>query len=150
MGRKAILLLTSLAVMVVVSAGLALAAAITGTNGPDTLNGTQDADKIAGSAKGDTINGKAGNDQLFGDSGNDNVNGGPGADNVQGGTGTDTANGQDGDSDFVTVVDNDTNDTAIGGAGTNDTCVVDLINGQTDDTAASCEEILETHQRGHM
>jgi Ca2+-binding RTX toxin-like protein len=146
MGRKAILLLTSLAVMVVVSAGLALAAAITGTRGPDTLSGTQNADKIAGSAKGDIISGKAGNDQLFGDSGNDNVNGGAGADNVQSGTGIDSANGQDGAGDFVSVVDNDTNDTAIGGAGSNDTCVVDQIGMQRDDFTASCERVLVTEE----
>lgn len=144
MGRKAILLLTSLAVMVVVSAGLALAANITGTKQPDTLTGTPDADKIAGSAKVDTINGEAGNDQLYGDSGNDIVNGGPGADNVQSGTGIDTANGQDGDSDFVSVVDNDTKDTASGGAGNNDTCVVDLIDGQRDEFTASCEKVYQT------
>jgi Ca2+-binding RTX toxin-like protein len=144
MGRKAILLLTSVAVMVVVSAGFALAAVITGTKQPDTLSGTQNADKIAGSAKGDAIMGKAGNDQLHGDSGNDNINGGPGADNVQSGTGVDTANGQDGNSDFVSVVDNDTQDTAIGGAGTNDICVVDQIGGQRDDFTASCETVRVT------
>jgi Ca2+-binding RTX toxin-like protein len=144
MGRKAILLLTSLAVMVVVSAGLALAAAISGTNGSNILNGTQNADQIAGSASGDTINGRAGTDRLFGDSGNDTLNGGTGDDNVQGGTGIDTANGQDGNNDFVSVVDNDTNDTAIGGAGNNDTCVVDLVNGVRDDFTASCEKVYQT------
>jgi hypothetical protein len=65
---------------------------------------------------------------------------------VQSGTGRDTANGQDGNSDFVSVVDNSTNDTAIGGAGSNDTCVVDQIGMERDDFTASCERVLVTEE----
>jgi Ca2+-binding RTX toxin-like protein len=144
MGRRAILLGGALLTMVVVAAGVALAANITGTNDPDRLNGTENADKIAGSAKADIINGLGGNDQLFGDAGNDTVNGGDGSDNVQGGTGEDVAKGQSGDEDFVSVVDNDTNDFASGGEGDDDTCVVDLVNGVNDDFSASCETVLQT------
>ena len=151
MGRRAILLLTSVAVMVAVSAGFALGAAIVGTNGPDNLQGTANGDKIAGAGQNDNINGLAGQDQLSGDTGSDDVNGGPDRDIVQASTagGTDTGNGGEGDLDWVSVADRDTNDLAVGGPGAHDTCVFDVIvadngmGGETttsDDVAGSCEE----------
>ena len=146
MGRKAILLLTSLAVMVVVSAGVALAAAIVGTNGPDTLVGTANGDKIAGAGANDTIRGQAGNDQLSGDTGADDVFGDADRDIVQASTagGADTGNGGEGDFDWVSVADRDANDLAVGGPGAHDTCVFDVIRLENnsivqDDVTGSCE-----------
>jgi Ca2+-binding RTX toxin-like protein len=145
MGRKVTLLLTSLAVMIVVSAGVALAAAIVGTNGPDNLQGTANGDKIAGAGANDTISGLAGVDLLFGDSGSNTVNGGGDRDIVFGDAGgASTANGQDGDFDWVSVADRDTRDLVVGGAGDNDTCVYDTIRDadedeSSDDVGASCE-----------
>src|SRR4051812_16238088 len=56
-------------------AGVALAATINGTNGPDTLIGTP---------KNDTIKGKGGNDDILGLAGDDNEDGGTGADDMYG------------------------------------------------------------------
>jgi Ca2+-binding RTX toxin-like protein len=114
-------------------------------NQANTLNGTNAADQIAGGASNDTVNGEGGNDEIFGDSGDDTLNGDAGNDNVQGGTGDNRVNGNDG-KDFVSGVDNDINDVVNGGPGNDDTCVVDLINGQTDDATTSCETILEAQQ----
>ena len=146
MGRKAILLLTSVAVMVVLSAGVALAAAIVGTNGPDNLQGTANGDKIAGAGANDTIRGQAGNDQLSGDTGADDVFGDADRDIVQASTagGADTGNGGEGDFDWVSVADRDANDLAVGGPGAHDTCIIDEIKLENnsfveDDDAASCE-----------
>jgi Ca2+-binding RTX toxin-like protein len=149
MGRRAILLLTSLAVMVGVSAGLALGATIVGTNAANILQGTANPDKIAGAGGNDTISGLAGNDLLFGDSGSNTVNGGGGRDIVFGDAGgASTANGKDGDRDWVSVADRDTRDLAVGGAGDEDTCVIDKIRDQVgdvseDEASTSCEVVRE-------
>jgi Ca2+-binding RTX toxin-like protein len=123
------------------AAGFAFAALLTGTERPDLLTGTKTNDHIAGSANNDSINGRAGNDALFGDGGNDTLDGGPGRDNVQGGTGQDVASGGDGNGDFVSVVDHETDDRAVGG-GEDDICVGDFdMSTGTSDTLddSTCE-----------
>jgi hypothetical protein len=52
------------------------------------------------------------------------------------------ARGNDGD--WVSVVDNDTNDVVSGGDGIEDVCVVDLINGVRDDFSYTCEKVYQT------
>ena len=116
--RRAILLLTVMAVTLVVVAGVALAASMTGTNQANTLTGTANPDKIAGGGGNDTIDGKQGNDVLFGDHGN--------SDTIIGGA----------DDDFINSADSVGGDdvTAGGNTAAGDVCVVDEgddINGTT-------------------
>lgn len=54
------------------------------------------------------------------------------------------ARGYDGDGDWVSVVDNDTDDFVSGGNGTDDVCVVDLVNGVRDEFSDTCEKVYQT------
>ncbi|MBJ7331263.1 MAG: hypothetical protein JHC95_15325 [Solirubrobacteraceae bacterium] len=99
MSRRVIALLL---VLVVLPAGPALAEAMRGTKGDDTIDGTARADRIDGlrgndqlhgRGGNDRVNGGAGNDLLSGDAGNDRLNGGPGDDTLLGGAGGDILNG---------------------------------------------------------
>jgi Ca2+-binding RTX toxin-like protein len=117
MMRRAILLLATMALTVLVASGVALAVTKIGTNGPDHLRGTNGADTLIGKGGNDILNALAGYDNLvggrgkdvvvggrsccdlgdfsggdknlLGGSGNDAVIGGLGADNVVGGAGND-------------------------------------------------------------
>ncbi len=75
--RRAILMVATMALTLLVASGVALAVTKIGTNGPDTLKGTNGADNLLG---------KGGNDILFALRGRDNLLGGPGKDIVVGGT----------------------------------------------------------------
>jgi Ca2+-binding RTX toxin-like protein len=101
-------------------AGVALAMTITGTSDPNNITATNKADNIAASANRDVVNAKGGPDRIFGDGGNDTLDGGAGRDHIEGGDGDNVARGNDGDGDWVSVVDNDTNDFVSGGDGTED------------------------------
>src|ERR671912_507708 len=59
-------------------------------------------------------------------------------------TGNNVARGYDGDGDWVSVVDNDTDDFVSGGNGTDDVCVVDLVNGVRDEFSDTCEKVYQT------
>src|SRR5215203_865534 len=74
--RRLVFLLTTIALVLVLASGVALAVDRIGTNGPDTLRGTNGADNLLG---------KGGNDALFGLTGRDNMLGGEGKDWVLGG-----------------------------------------------------------------
>jgi Ca2+-binding RTX toxin-like protein len=117
----------------IMNGGVALAATITGTEGPDTIQGTPDADTISALGGDDTVNGRAGNDvirggdgndtlagddgidRIFGGNDNDQISGGPGRDGLVGDAGNDTLDGG-GDADF-TLAGGDGDDTVLGGAG---------------------------------
>ena len=75
--RRAILIVATMALTLLVASGVALAVNKIGTNGPDTLRGTNGADNLLG---------KGGNDKLYALRGRDNLLGGPGKDIVIGGT----------------------------------------------------------------
>ncbi len=75
--RRTILLLATIALTLVVAAGVALAVNKVGTDGRDFLKGTDGADNLVG--KGDS-------DRIFGLAGKDNLIGGPGKDAVFGGS----------------------------------------------------------------
>ena len=132
MKRRGVLLLTSIVVMVVVGAGVALAASITcsggnclGTNGSDVITGTGQTDYITAASGSDLVNAKGGADEVYGDRGNDTLNGQGGNDYVEAGRGENVARGNGGNFDVVNVVDGDGNDFASGGDGTDDLCIVD-------------------------
>ena len=167
MRTRGVLLLTSIVVMVVVGAGIALAANIScpsgggkclGTNKSDNITGSNNKDKITGAAGGDTINAKGGNDEAYGDAGDDTLNGGEGSDYGEGGRGNNTVNGQGGDSDVSNVVDGDANDFASGGDGGNDQCIVDgggfvgsgaIFSGPDtngDDFSNTCEDVYRARE----
>jgi Ca2+-binding RTX toxin-like protein len=147
MGRRLTLLLAAVATMVVVSAGVALAANIIGTNGNDNCGAltpppSNNADNITLAGGDDQCNARGGADQVYGDSGDDQIQGGGATDDLYGGGGQNDVDGQGGNNDFVSVVDNDSNagfdDTAAGGSGTGDTCAVD-DSSEADNT---CENVL--------
>lgn len=114
--RRILLVLTAIGVAVLLASGLAIAATILGTDGPDTLTGTSGDDTIEGFGGNDTISGMAGSDtikgglgadklyggneyqsvgasadrdRLEGDEGQDTIVGGPGVDELKGGEGND-------------------------------------------------------------
>jgi Ca2+-binding RTX toxin-like protein len=74
--RRAISMVATMAMSLLVASGVALAVTKIGTNGPDTLRGTNGPDNLIG---------KGGNDELFSLAGDDTLLGGPGKDVVWGG-----------------------------------------------------------------
>jgi len=54
------------------------------------------------------------------------------------------ARSNEGDDDWVSVEDNDTDDFVSGGNDTDDVCVVDLVNGVRDDFSDTCERVYQT------
>lgn len=103
--RRIILSLTVIAVALLVSTSVALAATKNcpysgdcfGTSSADTLYGTKGQNYIYGLAGKDTIYGYAGNDSLEGGDGNDVIRGGKGDDYLFGEKGDDYLNGGPGD-----------------------------------------------------
>jgi Ca2+-binding RTX toxin-like protein len=147
MGRRLTLLLAAVATMVVVSAGVALAANIIGTNNGENCATlapppTQQADNITLAGGDDECNARGGADQVYGDSGDDIIMGGNQTDSLYGDSGTNDVDGGAGNNDWVSVVDNDGgaggDDTAAGGTGTGDTCAVD----DPSEADPSCENVL--------
>lgn len=110
--RRAIVLLSAIAAVLVVGGGVALAATIRcdggdcfGTNKHDTMYGSNKHDAIfarmgddlvTGREKGDNLNGQDGADKVHGGPGDDWVKGGDGRDMVKGSNGHDTINGGSG------------------------------------------------------
>jgi hypothetical protein len=98
--RRALLLVSTTALVMLVACGAALAASIDcpnasggycyGTPQGDALYGTPDVDRMYGYGTGDLMNGYGGSDFMFG--GNESGLG----DKMSGGTGADLVNGQDG------------------------------------------------------
>jgi hypothetical protein len=136
-----------MATMVVVAAGVALAAVVIGTNTGEncatlTPAPTNQADDITLAGGNDTCMGLQGDDEIYGDSGADTIRGGFGKDSLYGGGGVgNDVDGGGGDGDFVSVVDGDGpagDDLAAGGAGNGDICAVDDP-GEAD---PSCETVL--------
>ncbi len=105
MGRRAVLLISTMAVALAVASGVVLAANInceagalscsgtltadtmTGTNGVDNMSGAGGGDTMYGRGSGDTLSGDEGNDSLVGEGGGDTYAFGPGwgADTITGG-----------------------------------------------------------------
>ena len=154
MKRRIALVLGIAGLMLVVVAGVALAASINcgstsgdqcpvGTNGNDTITGTGGTDIATGASGADTISLAGGRDFGYGDHGEDTVNGGSGdGDYVEGGKGPDTLNGGDGDEDVSNGVDQTASDIVAGGTGEDDLCLIDLDNVEgADDATASCEDV---------
>ena len=97
--KRAGVFLTLMSVMVLVFAGIALAAGIKGNSGNNALVGTPRADQIWGFRGNDLIRGRGGEDELMGGNGNDyiravdhrkdDINCGPGNDKARANPGDD-------------------------------------------------------------
>lgn len=95
--RRASLTFVMMAVMIALSAGVAVAAVKFGTDGRDFLIGTNSEDQLYGRGGSDGLAGKEGDDVLYGDDGNDFMHGGrvgwgmaaDGEDKLFGGNGSD-------------------------------------------------------------
>jgi Ca2+-binding RTX toxin-like protein len=160
MKRRIALVLGIAGLMLVVVAGVALAASIScgtssgkqcpvGTNGSDTITGTSGIDIATGASGADTIALRAGNDFAYGDHGGDNMNGEEGSDYLEAGKGADTANGGEGDFDVVNVVDATNRDLALGGPGDDDACYIDDAGVEGfDEATGSCEVVYFTENGG--
>lgn len=107
-------MLAAMVAALVLSSGMALAAAISGTQGDDTLRGTGENDQIYGLNGEDDLFGLAGDDQLYGGAGTDDVSGSSGKDELYGGSGFDTIAGGPG-ADFINSADNDFDRVNCGG-----------------------------------
>jgi Ca2+-binding RTX toxin-like protein len=113
--------------VLLLAGGVALAAAIAGTNGDDTLRGTNDRDTISGAAGDDYIAGLGARDSLYGDQGADEVHGNRGNDQVFAGQGADEVYAGRGDNDFVNTIDEELDSVINCGPGQNDEAYVDNI-----------------------
>jgi RTX calcium-binding nonapeptide repeat (4 copies) len=81
--KRAGIFITLISVMVLVFAGVALAALIKGDDGPNTLVGTPKGDAIYGYGGADRIRGRSGADALYLGGGQDHGHGGHGDDYVR-------------------------------------------------------------------
>ena len=115
--RRVSLLLAAAALLLALSAGVALAQNFIGTSGPDVLVGTNTADFIDGKGGDDDLYGEDGRDTILGRGGNDLILGGRGPDRLTGGYGNDTIYGGGG------------NDAVNGGPGDDTIIVGDDANG---------------------
>jgi len=125
-----------LGVMLLGGGGVALAATIDGTSGPDDLVGTDRADTIHGGGGMDYVSGLLASDLLYGGAGNDTVLGREGNDTIYGNPGSDTLFGNLG-KDTINSVGDREEDVVNCGPG-NDTAYVDEI----DRVNKNCETVF--------
>lgn len=71
--RRTMILLVVAALVLMLSAGVALAVTKVGTNGPDRLVGTAQNDTLKGLSGNDVLIGKGDGDRLIGGAGNDTI-----------------------------------------------------------------------------
>ena len=102
--RRTVLALTAMVAALILGGGIAMAAAVSGSQGNDTLKGTNRGDQIYGLNGNDNLRALSGFDELYGGAGNDELYGGPGDDELYGGSGNDNLFGGDG-GDFINSVD---------------------------------------------
>ncbi len=138
--RLALLLILAtlgLGVMLLGGGGVALAATIDGTSGPDDLVGTDQADTIHGGGGMDYVSGLLASDLLYGGAANDTVVGREGNDTIYGNPGSDMLFGNLGKDTITSVGDRRGKDVVNCGAG-NDTAYVDKI----DRVNKNCETVF--------
>ena len=137
MRRRALLILASMMLGVLILGGVALAKEITGTGGSDDLEGTNRGDKIWGLKGPDYIAGEGGSDDLYGGRGKDEVRGAGGYDYAAGGHGHDHLYGGR-KNDWLEAVDGE-GDRVNCGYGHHDKAYVDAI----DRVNKNCEDVKE-------
>lgn len=136
MRRTSVVFMLVLLTSVFLGGGVALAAAISGTQGNDTLTGTVNVDQIYGLNGDDDIFGRAGSDQLYGGANEDELSGGRGGDELYGGSGIDILEGGAG-SDYINSADKNRQDIVNCGNGAADRAIVD----NEDTVAGNCENV---------
>lgn len=140
------------AMLLALSAGVAVAANITGTNGNDFLRGTDQVDKIKGLAGADELEGRDGGDTLLGGTGGDTILGEKGGDEIQGESGEDKLRGGEGN-DTLRAGNDERTDFVFCGSGDDDTAHIqlnDLVDGEVSGESlldgvgivTSCENIF--------
>ena len=142
--RKAMLLIGTMALALVLASGVALAATYINcpVNTTNPCNGTPQDDVIFGSDNPQTINALAGNDEVLALLGDDIVYGGDGSDYVDGFPGNDTIYGGPGSDNKVSegtrtrkgLIGAEDSDTVYGEGG------ADFIDLATEDTAGSVDK----------
>ena len=75
MGKRIVILLAVMGLMMALVAGVAFAVVKTGDNGPNVLNGTAENDTLRGLGGNDRLDGRGDSDRLFGGGGNDVIRG---------------------------------------------------------------------------
>jgi Ca2+-binding RTX toxin-like protein len=136
MRRRALLIMASMGLAVLLLGGVALADTIDGTSAADDLVGTDKDDVIHASGGADYVSGLAGPDVLYAGAGNDTVVGREGNDRIYGNTGSDELFGEEGN-DSINSAGDQTKDVVKCGQGDADTAYVDKI----DRVKENCENV---------
>jgi Ca2+-binding RTX toxin-like protein len=137
MRRRALLIMATMGLGVLLLGGVALAETIDGTSGPDDLVGTDSTDVIHASGGADYVSGLAAADLLYAGAGNDTVVGREGNDRIYGNTGSDTLFGNE-SNDTINSAGDEVKDVVKCGIGKNDTAFVDEI----DSVKENCENVF--------
>jgi Ca2+-binding RTX toxin-like protein len=137
MRRRALLILATMGLGVLLLGGVALAATIDGTSGPDDLVGTDKDDVIHASGGQDYLSGLAGPDVLYAGAGNDTVVGRDGNDRIYGNAGSDELFGNR-NNDTIDSSGDQERDVVKCGQGAADTVYVD----KEDWVKKNCENVF--------
>jgi Ca2+-binding RTX toxin-like protein len=136
MRRRALLILATMGLGVLLLGGVALADTIDGTSEADDLVGTENDDVIHASGGADYVSGLAAPDLLYAGAGNDTVVGREGNDRIYGNAGSDVLFGNQ-SNDTINSAGDQTKDVVKCGIGKNDTAYVDKI----DWVKKNCENV---------
>ena len=136
MRRRALLILTTVGLGVLLLGGVALADTIDGTSGPDDLVGTDKNDVIHASGGNGYVSGLAAADLLYAGAGNDTVVGRDGNDRIYGNAGSDMLFGNQ-SNDTINSAGDQERDVVKCGLGKDDTAYVDKI----DRVKENCETV---------
>jgi hypothetical protein len=136
MRRRALLIMATMGLGVLLVSGVALADTIDGTSGADDLIGTDKDDVIHASGGADYVSGLAGPDLLYAGAGNDTVVGRDGNDRIYGNAGSDMLFGNQ-SNDTINSAGDQAKDVVKCGIGKNDTAYVDKI----DRVKENCENV---------
>jgi Ca2+-binding RTX toxin-like protein len=137
MRRRALLILATMGLGVLLLGGVALADTIDGTSGPDDLVGTDKEDVIHAKGGKDYVSGLAEADVLYAGAGDDTVVGRDGNDSIYGNAGTDTLYGNN-ENDTINSAGDGVRDIVKCGHGKKDTAFVDEI----DSFKKNCENVF--------
>jgi Ca2+-binding RTX toxin-like protein len=137
MRRRALLIMATMGLGVLLLGGVALADTIDGTSGADDLVGTDQDDVIHASGGSDYVSGLAGPDVLYAGAGNDTVVGRDGNDRIYGNAGSDTLFGNH-NNDTIDSAGDGVRDVVKCGQGDADTAYVD----EEDWVEKNCENVF--------
>jgi Ca2+-binding RTX toxin-like protein len=136
MRRRALLIMATMGLGVLLLGGVALADTIDGTSEADDLVGTDQGDVIHASGGADYVSGLAAPDLLYAGAGNDTVVGRDGNDRIYGNTGSDVLYGNH-SNDTINSAGDQEKDVVKCGLGKDDTAYVDKI----DWVKENCENV---------